>query len=92
MKAFAFLLILMGAGFAVYEYVQLHQQANDYQQQLGALTANLDKLTADNQKLMDEKAVLTRNLADLEARKTELTSQIQAVSASTPPAPPSPAH
>jgi uncharacterized protein HemX len=92
MKAFAFLLILLGAGLAIYEYVQQHQHAGDYQQQLGQLTASLDKLTADNQKLVDEKTTLARNLADLQAQKTELTSKIQAASASTPPASPAPGH
>jgi len=77
MNYFLMLIIILLCGGGYYEYNQLQQKSTGDQQQISDLSAKVDTLQAENKKLEDAQAQLTKNADDATAQVTDLTKQLQ---------------
>lgn len=78
MNYFLLFVILALCGGGYYEYTLQQESDVKYQRQTSNLANQVTKLQSDNAAIEDEKAKLSKNLADAQAKIADLTAQIAA--------------
>ena len=77
MNYFLLVIILGLCGGGYYEYTILEQNSSADQQQITNLGAKIDALQSENKRLEDDKAQLTKSVADAQTETADLTKQVQ---------------
>jgi hypothetical protein len=77
MNYFLLVLIVGLCGGGYYEYTLLEQKSAADQQQITDLDGKVDALQSENKKLEDDKAQLTKSVADAQTETADLTKQVQ---------------
>jgi hypothetical protein len=78
MNYFLLVIIVGLCGGGYYEYTLLEQKSAADQQQITDLGGKVDTLQSENKTLEDDKAPLTKSLADAQAELVDLTKKVQA--------------
>jgi hypothetical protein len=78
MNYFLLMIIVGLCGGGYYEYTTLEQKSAADQQQITDLGGKVDTLQSENKALEDDKAQLTKSVADAKAELADLTKQVQA--------------
>jgi hypothetical protein len=78
MNYFLLLVILGLGGGGYYEYTVLQQKSAADQQQISDQATKLESLQSENKEIEDDKAQLTKSVADAQAQMADLTKQLQA--------------
>jgi hypothetical protein len=77
MNYFLLVIILGLCGGGYYEYTILEQKSSADQQQIADLGSKIDAFQSENKTLEDDKAQLTKSVADAGAKIADLTKQVQ---------------